>query len=97
MFTHTKEGKWVNDNCYKFGFCIRFPQDKAEITGYKYESWHIRYVGVSLAKELYNEGNWLSMEEFFGLTSTYNYEYNEDGNAEDADLTDDDEEIGGTE
>ena len=74
-FTGTAEGRWVNDNCYKYGFCVRFPEGKDDMTGYKYESWHLRYVGVQLATELYNEGDWLSIEEYFGLTSTYNYEY----------------------
>jgi len=74
-FTDTAEGRWVNDNCYKYGFCVRFPEGKDDTTGYKYESWHLRYVGVELATELYNQGDWLSMEEFFGLTSNYNYEY----------------------
>lgn len=70
-FQYTDEGKWVNDNCYKYGFCIRFPKNKDAYTGYKYESWHLRYVGVDLATKLYNNGNWLSLEEYFGITSKY--------------------------
>jgi D-alanyl-D-alanine carboxypeptidase len=70
-FANTAEGKWVNDNCYKYGFCIRFPKGKDAYTGYQYESWHLRYVGVELATKLYNNGDWLSLEEYFGITSEY--------------------------
>ncbi len=70
-FQYTNEGKWVNDNCYKYGFCIRFPKGKDSTTGYQYESWHLRYVGVDLATKLYNNGDWLSLEEYFGITSEY--------------------------
>ena len=70
-FQYTNEGKWVNDNCYKYGFCIRFPKGKDSATGYQYESWHLRYVGVDLATKLYNNGDWLSLEEYFGIASEY--------------------------
>lgn len=70
-FTNTNEGKWVNENCYKYGFIIRFPKGKTEYTGYKYESWHLRYVGTDLSYILYNNGDWLSLEEYFGITSSY--------------------------
>lgn len=74
-FNDSTAGKWVNDNCWRFGFCIRFPKDKQEYTGYKYEGWHLRYVGKELAEKLYNNGSWISMEEIFGLCSQYCYEY----------------------
>lgn len=70
-FANTNEGKWINENAYKYGFTIRFPKGKDEYTGYKYESWHLRYVGEELATTLYNDGNWLSMEEYFGIKSEY--------------------------
>ena len=70
-FANTNEGKWVNSNCYKYGFIIRYPKGKQDITGYKYESWHLRYVGTDLSYKLYNNGNWLTMEEYFGITSKY--------------------------
>lgn len=70
-FASTREGVWVNQNCYKYGFIIRYPKSKESITGYKYESWHLRYVGVELAAELYNNGDWITMEEHFGITSSY--------------------------
>ena len=70
-FTNTSEGKWVNDNAYLYGFVIRFPKGLESETGYQYESWHLRYVGRELAKKLYNDGNWLSLEGYYGLTSVY--------------------------
>lgn len=70
-FADTSEGKWVNENCYKYGFIVRYPKDKETITGYKYEPWHLRYVGEGLAKIIYNNGNWLTLEEYFGIPSSY--------------------------
>lgn len=70
-FINTKEGKWLNDNCYKYGFTLRFPEGKEEYTGYMYEGWHFRYVGVELATKLYNNGDWISLEEYYGIDSKY--------------------------
>ena len=68
-FAYTAEGKWVAENSWKYGLIIRYPEGKEDITGYKYEPWHLRYVGTDLAAELYNSG--LCIEEYFGLTSCY--------------------------
>ena len=70
-FQDTDEGKWVNQNAWKYGFILRYPKGKESITGYKYESWHLRYVGKELAKKLYNNGDWITLEEHFNLTSKY--------------------------
>ena len=70
-FANTEEGKWIYDNCYKYGFILRYPKGKEKETGYQYESWHLRYVGKELASKLYNDGNWKTLEEHFGLTSVY--------------------------
>ena len=70
-FANTDEGKWVKDNCYRYGLIIRYPKEKENITGYMYEPWHLRYVGVELATKLYNDGNWLTLEEYFGIDSKY--------------------------
>ena len=70
-FQYTDEGKWINENAYLYGFILRYPKGKEEITGYKYESWHLRYVGEELAKTLYNNGDWITLEEYFNLTSEY--------------------------
>lgn len=64
-FGETPEGKWLNDHAHEFGFIIRYPEGKSEITGYAYEPWHLRYTGKELATEMYN--NQVTMEEFFGL------------------------------
>ena len=68
-FNNTKEAKWLQDNSYKYGFIIRFPKGKEKYTGYKYEPWHIRYVGKAKALKLYRSG--LSIEEYYNLTSKY--------------------------
>ncbi|MBR3840306.1 MAG: M15 family metallopeptidase [Erysipelotrichales bacterium] len=72
-FANTDEGIWVNDNCYKYGFILRYPKDKTNETGYAYEPWHLRYVGIELATALYNDGDWLTVEDYFGITSEYPY------------------------
>lgn len=70
-FENTKESNWLRDNSYKYGFIIRYPSGKENITGYSSVPWHIRYVGKKLAKELYNNGNYLTIEEYFGIESKY--------------------------
>lgn len=62
-FGETKEGLWIEANAHKFGFIIRYPKDKINVTGYNYEPWHIRYVGDKLAQELFQSN--LAMEEYF--------------------------------
>lgn len=70
-FKDTEEGKWVNNNCYLYGYIIRYPEGKTQETGYIYEPWHIRYVGKEIAKKLYNNGNWITLEEYLGIESKY--------------------------
>jgi len=50
---------------------LRYPEGKSDITGYIYESWHLRYVGIELATKLYNDGDWLTLEEYYGIDSKY--------------------------
>lgn len=69
-FGETKEGKWLQNHAHQYGFIIRYPEGKEAITGYRYEPWHLRYVG-ELSKELYNDGNWITLEEYLGITSNY--------------------------
>lgn len=66
-FGDTPEGEWLAKNCHKFGFIIRYPEDKTEITGYTYEPWHIRYVGKRLAKHLHKKK--LTLEEYYQITA----------------------------
>lgn len=70
-FNNTNEAKWLSDNCYKYGFILRYPKGKTNETGYKYEPWHFRYVGTELATKLYNNGDWITLESYFGITSEY--------------------------
>ena len=61
----TPAGKWLAKNCHKYGFIIRYPQGKSDITGYIYEPWHIRYLGVENATKVYESG--LTLEEYLGV------------------------------
>lgn len=72
-FADTPEGIWVAENAHRFGFILRYPKDKEDITGYNYEPWHIRYVGTELAEYLYKTG--LTLDEYYGVTSTLSAEY----------------------
>ncbi len=56
-FAETKEGKWLLNNSYKFGFILSYPKDMEEITGYRYEPWHFRYIGTDAANLVYNYFN----------------------------------------
>ena len=68
-FENTPEGKWLAENCYKYGFIIRYPKGKESVTGYMYEPWHIRYLGKDLAKKVYESGQ--TLEEYLSITSRY--------------------------
>lgn len=61
-FGETKEGKWLSEHAHEFGFIIRYPKNMEDVTGYIYEPWHIRYLGVDLATEVYESK--LTYEEF---------------------------------
>ena len=60
--------EWLSNNAYRWGFIIRFPKDKTYITGYQFENWHIRYVGMEAAKIIYDED--LTLEEYIDLYVT---------------------------
>lgn len=60
--------KWLEDNSYKYGFIVRFPQNKENITGYQFENWHFRYVGKKHAKIIHDEN--LTLEEYIDLYIT---------------------------
>lgn len=64
-YGETASGKWLAANCHKYGFIIRYPKGKEDITGYKYEPWHIRYLGVDIATDVYQSG--LCLEEYLGV------------------------------
>lgn len=60
-FTDTGDGRWLADNAYKYGFILRYPLGKEEITGYNFEPWHFRYVGIPLATAIHQSG--LTLDE----------------------------------
>ena len=70
-FAYTAEGQWVAEHCWEYGFILRYPADKVDITGYMYEPWHIRYLGKATAKAVYESG--LCLEEYLGVDSVYRY------------------------
>lgn len=67
------EGIWLAENAHRFGYIIRYPQGKTDITGYSYEPWHIRYVGKGLAKYLYE--NNLTLEEYYNYVPSPDFDF----------------------
>lgn len=63
-FGETDEGKWVEENAASYGFIIRYPKGKEDITQYQYEPWHLRYVGKKAAEKMMSEG--MTLEEYLG-------------------------------
>lgn len=61
-FGDTEEGRWIREHAHEFGFIIRYPEGKEAITGYIYEPWHLRYLGIDMATAVYESG--LTYEEF---------------------------------
>lgn len=62
-FTDSPEAKWLEDNAHIYGFILRYPEDKVDITGYNYESWHFRYVGEDIATYIYEHD--ITFEEYY--------------------------------
>ncbi len=68
-FGESAAGKWVAEHAAEYGFIIRYPKEKQEITGYVYEPWHLRYLGTELATDVQESG--LCIEEYFNIDSAY--------------------------
>lgn len=64
-FANTDEAKWLEENAHIYGFIIRYPKGKTDITGYIYEPWHVRYLGKDVAKKVKESG--LTLEEYLGV------------------------------
>jgi len=64
-FGETPAGKWLADNAYKYGFILRYPEGKEDVTGFMYEAWHFRYLGVEKATEVKQTG--LTLEEYLSV------------------------------
>jgi D-alanyl-D-alanine carboxypeptidase len=71
-FGKSSAGRWVAEHAWEYGFILRYPEDGQEITGFIWEPWHLRYVGVELAAEMHNTGA-ATLEEFFGLPPAPSY------------------------
>ena len=71
-FGNTEAGKWLEENAYEYGFVLRYPKGYKPITGFQYEPWHFRYVGIELATEMKTKGI-RTLEEFWGLESAPDY------------------------
>jgi zinc D-Ala-D-Ala carboxypeptidase len=71
-FAQTPQGEWLAANAWRFGFLLRYPADKVAVTGFTFEPWHYRYVGVPLATELHTTGV-TTLEEFFGVPGGTEY------------------------
>jgi D-alanyl-D-alanine carboxypeptidase len=71
-FGDTTAGQWLAANAYRFGYLLRYPADKTAVTGYEYEPWHFRYIGVDLATQMHDQGV-TTLEEFFGLPAAPDY------------------------
>lgn len=61
-FYRSPEAEWLKENAYKYGYILRYPEEKTDITGYKFEPWHFRYVG-EIAEDVYMSG--LTYDEYF--------------------------------
>lgn len=64
-FTGTDEAQWIEDHSWEYGFVVRYPEGKEDVTGYMYESWHIRYVGKEAAKYMHEHD--MVLEEYLDL------------------------------
>jgi zinc D-Ala-D-Ala carboxypeptidase len=64
-FGYSKEAKWLQEHAAEYGFIIRYPKGKESITGYKYEPWHLRYVGKAMAENMTSRG--ITLEEYYGV------------------------------
>lgn len=71
-YADTKSGRWIAAHATEFGFIIRYPDGKEAVTGYRFEPWHLRYVGKPLAAEMKARGI-ATLEEFFGLPAAPDY------------------------
>lgn len=68
-FEGTPEALWIEQHCADYGFIIRYPDGKEDITGFMYEPWHVRYLGKDLARQVTDSG--LCLEEYLGINSYY--------------------------
>lgn len=68
-FIGTPEAAWIEEHCAEYGFIVRYPDGKEEVTGFMYEPWHVRYLGKEMAESVTESG--LALEEYLGIDSYY--------------------------
>nr|WP_240630321.1 D-alanyl-D-alanine carboxypeptidase family protein [Specibacter cremeus] len=71
-FASTPAGRYATDNVWRYGFIIRYPDGYTSITGYAYEPWHLRYVGVRVATDMRDRG-YRTLEQYLGLPAAPSY------------------------
>lgn len=71
-FGSSEASKWISANAWQFGFVVRYPKGKKKITGYVWEPWHLRFVGLDLATDMKNKGI-KTLEEYFSLPAAPKY------------------------
>ena len=71
-FAQTPSGKWLAANAWQFGFILRYPDGQSATTGYQFEPWHYRYVGLDLSTKMHNAGATV-LEKYFGLPAAATY------------------------
>lgn len=71
-FAGTPQADWVAENAWRFGFVIRYENGQTGVTGYEWEPWHLRFIGVDLAAA-YHDGGFHALEDFFGLPAAPDY------------------------
>ena len=69
-FEYTAEFKWLQNHAHEYGYILRYPKGKEWITGYAYEPWHYRFVGIDAAKVIYEEG--ITFEEYHAKYKSVN-------------------------
>ena len=62
-FDKSAECAWMHEHCHEYGFILRYPKKQSGIMGYKYEPWHLRYVGIETATRIHNEG--ITFDEYY--------------------------------
>ncbi len=72
-FENTPEAKWLHEHAQEYGWIMRYPKGKEEITGYAYEPWHFRYIGKEYAEAVYAVDEWETFEEYFNVEGGTEY------------------------
>ena len=73
VFEDTASGNWLREHAHEYGFIMRYPKGKDAITGYAYEPWHFRYIGVDYATAIWEVDQFCSFEEYFGVEGGTTY------------------------